>query len=118
MKGTEYCSEEHCFLWWGEKVIDVHPCSLSLSLCSYYIRAAAEFLTARNEAADRQAMEAESERLRQKEARVAAKTEERRAQYEQQQQQRGGGGGQEDLRYAAAATEANDALARHKQRAH
>ena len=72
-------------------------------------------MTTRNEAADRQTMAAESERLRQKEARVAAKTEERRARYGQQQQQRGGG---EDLHYEAAANEANDALARHKQRAH
>jgi len=77
-------------------------------------------LTARNEAANHQAMEVESERSRQKEARVAAKTEERRARYEQQQQQQQqrGGSGHEDLRYAAAATEANDSLARHKKRAH
>jgi len=99
-------------------VIDVHPCSLCV--CSNYIRAAAEFLTARNEAANHQAMEVESERSWQKEARVAAKTEERRARYEQQQQQQQqrGGSGHEDLRYAAAATEANDSLARHKKRAH
>lgn len=53
-------------------------------------RAAAEFLTARGEAADRDASAAESERLRLKEARVAAKEEERRelrAHARQQQRQ-------------------------------